>query len=110
QERRIRSGELHQDLWMLPFALLGDVRIDRDAVLQFESTVRDYGLEEVSNLLCGGDFVCNRHVLARSSQLAVWQERREPRCRLSIDNHPELQDLARTEACALSSATHFLFC
>ena len=71
QQRRVRPSELHQDLWMLPFALLGDGRIDRDAIFQFESAVCDYGLEEVSNLLCGGNFVCDRHVLARSSQLAA---------------------------------------
>jgi len=35
KERRIRSGKLDEDFGMLPLALFGDGRINRDAIFEF---------------------------------------------------------------------------
>ena len=61
KKRGIRAGKFHQDLRMLPLAIFGDGRIDGDAVLEFEGTMADDGLQKFANLLGGGDFVGDWH-------------------------------------------------
>jgi hypothetical protein len=56
---------------MFPLAILRDRRIHGDPVLQLEAAVRNYGLQELPNLFCGGNLVCDRHKSALSHQLSA---------------------------------------
>jgi hypothetical protein len=69
QECGVGTGEVDENLRLLPVAVFGHGRIDDDAVLEAESTERDDGLEELVDLFGGGEFVRNRHGF--SSQLSA---------------------------------------
>src|SRR5271167_2728495 len=60
-QRTVRAGKFHQDFGVLPFAIAGHWRIHRDLVAQVEISVSDDSVQELANLLGGGDFIGNRH-------------------------------------------------
>ena len=61
QQRRIRTDEFHQNLRTLPVALLGEGRINGDAVLSAQTPVADNPFQQIVDLVGGGDFVGNGH-------------------------------------------------
>jgi len=65
----IGSGQVDENFGALPVAVLGQGRVDGDAVFEVEASVGDHGLEEFVDLFGGGEFVGNGHGnLALSSQ------------------------------------------
>jgi len=57
----VGSGEVDENFGALPVAVLGQGRVDGDAVFEVEASVGDYGLEEFVDLFGGGEFVGNGH-------------------------------------------------
>src|ERR1700757_2942239 len=57
QEGGVGAGEIHEDIGLLPVAIVGHGRIDYDAVFQAESAVSDDGLEEFVDFVGSSDFV-----------------------------------------------------
>jgi hypothetical protein len=57
----VGAGEIDENFGLLPIAILGQRRVDNDAVFQAKATVIDDGLEESVDLVSGGDFVGNGH-------------------------------------------------
>jgi len=61
KERGVGAGEVDEDFRLFPIAVLGERRVDDDAVFETESAVGDDGLEEGVDFVSGGDFVGNGH-------------------------------------------------
>ena len=73
KQNRVGTGEVDQDFRFLPVAVLGDGRVNRDAVFETQATVGNNGLEEFVDLLGSGEFVGDGHKKrALSYQLSVW--------------------------------------
>lgn len=54
EESGVGSGEVDENFGTLPVAVLGERRVDGDAVFEMEASVGDYGLEELVDLFGGG--------------------------------------------------------
>jgi len=61
QQRRVGTGELHQDLRPFPIAFFGQGRVDGDPVFQAQTTLADYATQQFIDLVGGLDFVGNCH-------------------------------------------------
>src|SRR5580698_10134944 len=69
EQWRVGSGEVDEDLRLLPVAIFGKWRIDDDAVFEAKSALGDDGLQKFVDLVGGGEFVGNGHEV--SSQLSA---------------------------------------
>lgn len=57
QQGGVGASEIDEDLGLFPVAIVGDGRVDDDAVFQVKTAVGDDGLEEFVDLVGGGDFI-----------------------------------------------------
>src|SRR5271166_3315367 len=79
-ERAVSAGKFHQYFGMLPLPIAGQRWVNRDLVTQAEISLDDERVQELADLLGGGDFVGDRH---RRYLLAFFRARFSASARIS---------------------------